>query len=218
MQGFYKTLSPGGNPRRELPLVLAKYSRCSTASCSSLLIQVADDNVYPMEYLHRITKGLDESQFISLLGMLKQKPAEALSPIEAAIFKCRQEIGRLRDLSNKEAGVEQANVVTLRNVRLHVQPSSQFNNIFLGLALEFADLSVWPYDLPEGGVTCSDWFAHPELHGSLTLWYQDYHGWRRRRHARTTSSSSVSAAHRAMRAWPYFRPSTRHERSRLAPG
>ena len=101
--------------------------------------------------------------------MLKQKPAEARSPIEVAIFKCRQEISRLRELSNKEAGAEQANVVTLRNVRLHVQPSSQFNNIFLGLALEFADLSVWPYDLPEGGLTCGDWLAYPELHGSLTL-------------------------------------------------
>ena len=169
VQGFYKTLSPGGNPRRELSLVLAKYSRCSTASCSSLLIQVADDNVYPMEYLHRITKGLDESQFISLLGMLKQKPAEARSPTEAAIYKCRPEIGRLRELSNKEAVAEQANVVTIRNARLHVQQSGQFNNIFLGLALEFADRSVWPYNLPEGGLTCGDWFAYPELHGSLSL-------------------------------------------------
>ena len=142
VQGFYKTASPAGSPRRELLLVLAKFSRCTTASCSSLLIQLADADVHPMEYLHRITKGLDDSQFFSLLGMLKQKPAEARSPIEAAIYKCRPEIGRLRELSNKEAVAEQANVVTIRNARLHVQQSGQFNNIFLGLALEFADPSV----------------------------------------------------------------------------
>ena len=75
----------------------------------------------------------------------------------------------MRELSNKEAVAEQANVVTIRNARLHVQQSGQFNNIFLGLALEFADRSVWPYDLPECALTCGDWFAYPELHGSLTL-------------------------------------------------
>ena len=75
----------------------------------------------------------------------------------------------MRELANKQLVVEPANVVSLRNVRLHVQHSSQFNGIFLALPLEFTDSTVWPYDMPEGGLTCGDWFMYPELHEALSL-------------------------------------------------